>query len=386
MLACGDSNDQQTAPTAISTPTTLSNPTMFDPASISLSLEPVLNGFNKPLFVTSAGDGSGRLFVVEKRGVVRVAHDGKLQDGPFLDITHLVDPEATERGLLGLAFHPDYPSNGRLFVYYTATGDGANTLASYVADPAASRADPESATLLFAVPDERGNHNGGMLAFGPNGYLYIGTGDGGSGMSANGQRRDVLLGKLLRIDVDGGDPYAIPPDNPFASDDEALDEIWAYGLRNPWRFSFDRATGDLYIADVGASRHEEINFQHAGDTGGRNYGWDITEGRDCRHPDADCDTDGITLPVAGYTHDEGCSITGGYVYRGSAFPMLSGAYLAADYCQGTIWSLHRDQTGQWITTMLLDTKLNISSFGEDDSGELYITAMNDGTVYRVVAQ
>ena len=359
----------------------------FDPGRVSLDVELVLGGLDRPVFVTHAGDSSDRLFIVERGGTIRVAVDGVLLPEPFLDVTTLVKSSAGEQGLLGLAFHPQYERNGTFFVYYTAEPDGANTLARFRVSADPDRAERASRTELLAIPDDRGNHNGGMLAFGPDGFLYVATGDGGSGKGPNGQRRDVHLGKLLRLDVDDSEPYAIPQDNPYADTDDGLPEIWSFGLRNPWRFSFDRATGDLYIGDVGSVDFEEINFQPAGSDGGINYGWNITEGMHCKPLDLPCDTSGITYPVAEYKHADGCAVTGGYVYRGAAFPYLVGAYLYSDFCRAELWSLHRDATGAWVQTRLLgETELAISSFGEDEAGELYLTDMSEGRLFRVVDQ
>jgi glucose/arabinose dehydrogenase len=226
-----------------------------------------------------------------------------------------------------------------------------------------------------------------MLAFGPDGYLYLGLGDGGGANDQfdNAQDRATLLGKLLRIDVDRGDPYAVPPDNPFAGQAGARAEIWAYGLRNPWRFSFDRATGDLYLGDVGQSQREWVHFQPAGDPGGRNYGWPIVEGTRCRGGAA-CQQGGLTPPVAEYTHALGCSITGGYVYRGPRFPPLRGAYLFGDFCSGRVWALARDGAGAWRMTELLRLEARISSFGEDEAGEVYVADLAGGTVARLTAR
>jgi glucose/arabinose dehydrogenase len=233
------------------------------------------------------------------------------------------------------------------------------------------------------------NHNGGNVVFGPDGYLYIGTGDGGGGGDTfhNSQNMQSLLAKMLRIDVDrsaGGNNYAIPPDNPFAGNAGVRPEIWAYGFRNPWRYSFDRATGDLYIADVGQDRYEEIDVHPAGAPGGQNYGWNRMEGLHCYPSGNSCDQSGLTLPVAEYPHAEGCSVTGGYVYRGQAYPMLASAYLFADYCSGRIWTLAQPGTG-WVRTEQLKSNVNVSSFGEDADGELYLTGLNDGTLYRITA-
>ncbi|MGH2585412.1 MAG: PQQ-dependent sugar dehydrogenase [Dehalococcoidia bacterium] len=364
----------------------------YDPSAFRLVLEPVLSDLRSPVFVTSPPDGSGRLFIVERGGTIRIAQDGRLLPQPFLDVSSIITAGG-EQGLLGLAFHPRYQENGTFFVSYTARGDGTrNTVARYRASGDPNRADPGSGTVLLAIDDFASNHNGGMLAFGPDGYLYVGTGDGGGGgdPQRNGQNLGALLGKLLRLDVNGGEPYAVPTDNPFANRDGARPEIWAYGLRNPWRFSFDRATGDLWIADVGQSSpgYEEVNFQPAGSDGGENYGWNRMEGLHCYQPRSGCDENGITRPILEYEDrvTGECSITGGYVYRGQQFPALTGAYIFGDYCSGRIWSLHQAPDGTWVRTELLDTDLSISSFGEDESGELYVADLDGGRVYHLTAQ
>jgi glucose/arabinose dehydrogenase len=249
-------------------------------------------------------------------------------------------------------------------------------------------ADPESAEQVVFVDQPFPNHNGGQVVFGPDGYLYIGLGDGGSqgDPNNNGQDLSTLLGSILRIDVDnaeGDKPYAIPDDNPFVDDPNAAPEVWDFGLRNPWRFSFDRETGELYIADVGGGTYEEINFEPAGE-GGVNYGWVIMEGTEC-YQEAGCDTDGLTLPVAEYTHEFGCSVTGGYVYRGDDQESLIGLYFFADYCSGLLWALGRNEAGEWIMSEPVETGLAISSFGEDRNGEIYVTDLNGG-VYRLVEE
>ncbi len=349
-----------------------------------IALKPIAEDLERPVYVTHAGDGSDRLFVVEKRGTIALLRAGVPAADPFLDITALVDAGANERGLLGLAFHPDYAKNGRFFVYYTAR-NGDNTIARYQVSGDPDHADPAGGVVLLAIPDFAANHNGGMLAFGPDGYLYAGTGDGGGGgdPQENGQNREALLGKLLRLDVDGGEPYAIPADNPWASGDGARPEVWAFGLRNPWRFSFDRETGDLYIGDVGQNAYEEVSMQRAGSPGGENYGWNEMEGAHCFRS-GDCDPASFVLPIAEYGRDGGCTVVGGYVYRGAAFPSLQGAYFFADYCSGKIWSL-RENGGAWDMEEVLQTNLSISSFGEDQAGELYLVDFG-GTVYQVVAQ
>lgn len=354
------------------------------PGAAGVALELVTDDLQRPVFATHAGDDSGRLFVVEQGGTIAIVRGGQRVAQPFLDITALVDSSGSEQGLLGLAFDPRYRENGRFFVYYTAQ-NGDNTLARYQVSRAPDAADPASATILFAQKDPAPNHNGGMLAFGPDGYLYVGLGDGGSAGDpwGNGQNRATLLGKILRLDVDRGAPYAIPADNPWPDGSDARAEVWAYGLRNPWRFSFDRATGDLYIADVGQNQYEEIDMQPAGARGGLNYGWNTREGMHCFGSDT-CPADGMVDPVAEYTHDEGCSVTGGYVYRGAALPQLAGAYIYGDYCSGTIWALRRDAAGAWQSSRLLASNASISSFGEDQAGELYLTDLGSHGLYRFV--
>ncbi|MCX6021203.1 MAG: PQQ-dependent sugar dehydrogenase [Chloroflexi bacterium] len=374
------------APAATLTPTA-APPAVFNPAAFKLELTTVVAQMKQPLFVTHAGDGSGAIYVVEKAGVVRVVTGGAVRPAPFLDITSLVRSVESERGLLGLAFHPNYRTNRQFFVDYTDL-KGDTVIARYAATSEGASADLGSAKVLLNIPQPFANHNGGMLAFGPDGMLAIGMGDGGSGgdPQGNGQRRDRLLGKLLRIDVNRGDTYDIPADNPFAGDAQAKQEVWAIGLRNPWRFSFDRGTGDMWVADVGQNSWEEINVVKAGAKGGENFGWNRMEGTHCYPPDARCDRAGLLLPVYEYaTNAAGnCSVTGGYVYRGRAAPLLVGGYIYGDYCSGRIWGLARKADGAWSNTELLDTSYQISSFGEDEAGELYLTALNGG-VYRLGA-
>lgn len=344
-----------------------------------VALKPWLKGLDSPVGLVYPNDGSGRLFVVEQSGRIRVVQNGQLLPEPFLDLTDRV-VSGGERGLLAVAFHPNYRENGLFFVNYTGA-EGHTRVARYrvsAADP--NRADPGSGEVILLVEQPYANHNGGDTKFGPDGYLYIALGDGGAGGDPHnhGQNLESLLGKLLRIDVDGSTPYGIPPDNPFVSR-PGRDEIWAYGLRNPWRFSFDRQTGDLYIADVGQNRLEEINFQPASSGGGQNYGWNIYEARE-RFKQGEAANP--VFPVAQYTHDEGgCSITGGYVYRGQEIPWLQGAYLYGDYCTGKIWALSR-QDGEWKSRLLLETPHRISSFAEDQAGELYVVH-HGGEVYKL---
>jgi glucose/arabinose dehydrogenase len=343
--------------------------TFPDPGAYRWQL--VVSGLTRP--VDLQADGSGRLFVIEKAGRIRIIQDGQLLQSSFLDITNRVGSGGNEQGLLGLAFHPRYAQNGYFFVNYTnRNGDTVISRFQVSGDP--NFADPDSEVRLLGVNQPYGNHNGGPLAFGPDGYLYAGLGDGGSAgdPQGNGQKLTTLLGKILRLDVDSAEPYAIPADNPFG------DEIWVYGLRNPWRISFDSVTGDLYIADVGQNVWEEINFLPAGSPGGANFGWNFREGS---YPYKGNPPAGLIDPVAEYSHQEGgCSVTGGYVYRGS-MPEWNGIYLYGDYCTGFIWGLIRSGNGGQAQ-LLFDTDVNITSFGQDESGEVYLVA-DGGGIYRL---
>ncbi len=350
----------------------------------TLTLQSVATGLAFPVDITHAGDGSGRLFVVEQDGRIRIVSGGAVLATPFLDIGSLVATSGSEQGLLGVAFHPNYVSNGYLFVNYTRLGDGASVIARYqrsATDPDA--ADPASSQVLLTIAQPYSNHNGGQLRFGPDGHLYIGMGDGGSSNDPQNRAQNLgtLLGKMLRIDVNNPSPpyYSIPAGNPFQN------EIWAYGLRNPWRFSFDRLTGDLFIADVGQGSWEEINFQPAGTGAGANYGWRITEGLHCTGLGGPCPDANLTPPILEYGHALGCSVTGGTRYRGAASPSLAGYYLYGDYCSGRIWGATRNAGGTWDTTELMQTGFNVSTFGEDEAGEIYIAAYGPGTIYRISA-
>lgn len=342
--------------------------------SLAFSLSPVADGFTKPLFVGHAGDGSGRLFVVEQAGRILIVQDGAVNPTPFLDIVSIVGSDANEQGLLSLAFHPNYVENGRFFVYYTDR-QGDAVIARYQVSADANQAEPNSGQILLTVGQPYGNHNGGQLAFGADGYLYIGLGDGGSGGDPQNNAQDLgrLLGKILRIDVDQGEPYGVPASNPFVTTEGARPEIWSYGWRNPWRFAFDPATADLYVADVGQNQYEEVHVELAAAPGGQNYGWRLMEGFHCFDP-AECDPASlnVVLPITEYSHSQGCSITGGYVYRGSQVPALNGVYLYGDYCSGLIWGLRREADGSWSQTQLLETGHTISSFGQDEAGEVYL--------------
>lgn len=370
-----------------SKPTPTAGPTAVLP--FHLSAQPFADGFLALTFLTNAGDGTGDLYVVEQRGqVFRMATDGSVDmTQPFLDIATEVSC-CDERGLLGLAFHPNFADNGRLYVDYTnVAGD---TVVSEFNLGADGNVDPESERALLGVKQPFPNHNGGMLAFGADGYLYIGTGDGGSGGDpyGNGQSTDTLLGKILRIDVDSGDPYAIPDGNPFVGQLPEVPhkpEIWDIGMRNPWRFSFDRATGDLWIGDVGQDTYEEVDAAPAGE-GGHNYGWNTMEATHC-YLTASCDPTGLTPPVAEYSHDDGCSITGGYVYRGSAYPDLVGQYVFSDYCSGNLWAIDAASSiGVGLVTPIEygNAPINPTAFGEDEAGELYLVN-GAGQIFRLTA-
>ena len=363
-----------------------------------IQIQPVASGFASPVTVTNAGDDSGRLFVVEQFGRIRILAGGVVLPTPFLDIHELVSC-CNEQGLLGLAFHPDYSNNGFFYVYYTDVA-GTITIARYsvsAGDP--NVADPDSHYLILSqLHQPYTNHNGGQIAFGPDGYLYAGLGDGGAGgdPQENAQNLQIWLGKILRVNINGddfpGDParnYAVPPDNPFVGNPNALDEIWAYGVRNPWRFSFDRLTGDLLIGDVGQGAWEEIDFQPAGSAGGQNYGWDVLEAMHCYEDDppgscAQFLNGGSTLPVLEYSHSLGCSVTGGYRYRGQLYPQLNGIYFYGDYCSGRIWGAIQQENGIWLSQQLLQTSLSITTFGEGETGELYVADQPTGTIYRMI--
>jgi glucose/arabinose dehydrogenase len=349
-----------------------------------IALEPRYGDLVNPLYVVHAGDGSGAVYIVEQAGRIRTARDGKLRDAPFLDITDRVQAGG-ERGLLGVAFPPNYAGKRRFYVNYTRRPDGNTVIARYRVAADSGSADPASEEVLLVIKQPFANHNGGQIAFGPDGFLYIGTGDGGSGGDPlnNGQSTATLLGKLLRIDVESESaPYAIPRGNPFARRDGFREEIWAYGLRNPWRFSFDRLTGDLYVADVGQDAREEVNVRPATSGGGENYGWNIMEGSRCFR-ESDCDRTGLVFPVTEYDHSQGCSVTGGYVYRGKADPRMQGVYFYGDYCSGKIWGL-RHEGKKWRNALLLESPHAISSFGEDEAGNLYVTDHRRGTVLELV--
>ena len=356
-----------------------------------VSLAPAFPGleFDRMVLLTYPEDGSGRLFVVLQPGRIMVFENepGVESAETFLDIRERVNDAGNEEGLLGLAFDPAFAENGYFYVNYTASGPRRTVVSRFSVDAGdPNRADAGSEFIFLEVAQPYRNHNGGHVAFGPDGMLYVGLGDGGSSGDprGNGQDASTLLGSILRIDVSALDEtggYAVPPDNPFAAaGGTARSEIWAYGLRNPWRFSFDRETGDLWAADVGQNRYEEIDLIGPG----RNYGWNVMEGSKCFRP-TNCDTRGLEMPVAEYGREGGCSVTGGYVYRGHRLPTLFGAYLYADFCSGKIWALRHDGASVTEQMLVADTGLSISSFGEDASGEVYVLTF-EGAVYRLAGR
>ncbi|UUP16560.1 PQQ-dependent sugar dehydrogenase [Nitratireductor thuwali] len=393
------------------------------PGNPSLELREVTGGLVDPVNVVSARDGSGRLFVVERHGVVRIVEDGSVAEQPFLDISDIVLPYFLEQGLYDIEFHPDFENNGHVYAHFAETlRNGDSLIVRYtVSQDNPGQIDPDSAKLIMQIDQPWANHNGGELAFGPDGYLYIGSGDGGweGDPLEAGQDLGTLLGKLLRIDVnvpdDSYQAYAIPPDNPFARQagivelfgiteeefaqihTEARPEIWAYGLRNPWKFHFDSETGDLFIAEVGQNHWEEINFQPADSEGGENYGWDFLMGTHCFPiEEENCPQVGV-LPVAEYDHEHGCSVIGLGVYRGGEIEGLDGVYLAGDYCAGTIWGLARGEDDQWVFQELVASGVQLTGGGTDENGDVYVTSCNcnyggplpqenpAGTLWQVVA-
>ena len=377
------SEPAETTPTEATTTTATTLPQL-----VGLAYEIVAAGLEFPVFV-EAPRGDDRLFVVTKDGKIHIVKDGATLVEPFLDISEPTNNDG-EQGLLGLAFHPNYASNGLFYVHYSDR-HGDTKVFEYRTSSNPDLADPETARLIFVTAQPARNHNGGMLAFGPDGYLYIGLGDGGGANDryGNGQRTDTVLGALLRLDVDGDDPvggvaYGIPADNPFAESGGAA-EVWAYGLRNPWRFSFD---GDLlYIGDVGQNQWEEIDVASAADPG-LNYGWPIMEGTNCFSSSSSCATEGLVLPVTEFSHGDGCSVTGGYVYRGEAIPELNGRYFYSDYCGGWLRSFVYENgaaTDPQDHTAEVGSLRNVTSFGTDAFGEIYVTT-SGGDVWKLVAE
>jgi len=357
-------------PTVIPSATPAPSAEFFPDPNAYMWIE-VLAGFERPVDIQSAGDGSERLFIVEKIGRIRIMKDNQILPEAFLDISDRVGSGGNEQGLLGLAFHPNFSENGYFYVNYT--DKSGNTHIARFTATSPDRADPNSEQAIFYVEQPFRNHNAGALAFGPDGYLYIPLGDGGSAGDPqdNGQNLNTALGSILRVDVDNGDPYVIPDDNPFGN------EIWVYGLRNPWRITFD-VTGDMFIGDVGQNQWEEIDIIPADSPGGQNFGWSMLEGT---HPYKGSPGEGLTPPIAEYSHEYGCSVTGGYVYRG-AMREWWGVYFFADYCSGNVWGLIPSDGG-WQSEILFDAGVNITSFGRDEAGELYIAGDN-GQILRLI--
>jgi glucose/arabinose dehydrogenase len=378
--------DATESPTAA--PTEAAEPTASPAAGQALQpvLQEYVSGLEQPTYLTHAGDGSGLLYVTEQPGRVRVIQNGALVPTPFLDIEDKVGSSGNEQGLLSVAFAPDYTASRKMFANYTDR-NGDTVVAGFLVNEGGLTADPASQWQVMKIEQPYSNHNGGQLKFGPDGMLYIGMGDGGSaGDPQNyGQRVEELLGKMLRIDVSQSTadaPYAVPADNPSFGP-ESKPEIWSVGVRNPWRFSFDRETGDMFMADVGQNQIEEINFQPATSGGGENWGWKLREGfEEFTGPK----TDAMTDPIFEYRHGEdGCSVTGGYVYRGASLPALAGAYVYGDFCSGRVWDLRPGAGGNWVNTRLFETNYSITSFGEDEQGELYVLDRS-GTIYKLVGE
>lgn len=360
----------------------------FASSASGIRLEQVHNGkgIGHVVGLVFPGDGTDRLFVVQQTGEIGILKDGVLHPQPFLDVSDRVVCCDNERGLLGLAFHPDFADNGYFFIVYV--DERSKTVVSrftVTSDPDVADGFSEEEIISWDQPDLF--HNGGAIQFGPDGHLYLGSGDGGTRDAAG--ELDNVLGTILRIDVDSAFPYAIPADNPFVGDTESRGEIWVYGLRNPWRFTFDRETGDVYIGDVGSTRVEEIDFQAAGSPGGDNFGWPIMEGDRCNSGEAEsgCDNDGLVAPIISYPHEDGTcnSVTGGYRYRGPSVPTLEGSYLFSDFCRGRIWGARRNRSGNWVVNELLKGSPWVTTFGEDDDGILYL-ARYGGDIYRIVGQ
>jgi glucose/arabinose dehydrogenase len=353
----------------------------------SIALTPFVSGLSTPVDFQTPDDGSGRIFIVQQSGTIRIISGGSLLPTPFLDISSRINFDGAEQGLLGLAFHPSYSQNKRFYLNYDRLSGGQiqTVIAEYqlTADPNA--ADPASERILLTVNQPFTNHKGGQMAFGPDGFLYIAFGDGGSGGDpmGNAQNRGTLLGKIARIGVDppftSGLQYVIPADNPFVGTSDR-GEIWAYGFRNPWRFSFDKGGTRLFVADVGQDKFEEIDLVQKG----LNYGWNTMEGSHCFSPATGCNMSGLTLPIVDYDHSEGVTVIGGYVYHGTAIASLAGAYIFGDFSNGKIWEL-TESSGTWTRTQLLNSGKNMSAFGQDAAGELYVVDYS-GSVFKITAQ
>jgi glucose/arabinose dehydrogenase len=371
---------KETSPDSI-----LVSPAPFVNGIPRVELLPVTLGLNDPVQVMSPDDGTDRILVAERLGLIWIVQSGQRLAEPFLDIRHKVG-SGREQGLLSLAFHPAASTNGSFFVNYTNL-DGDTVIARYRIGEDPNRAEQNSGLILLRIEQPFRNHNGGQIMFGPDGFLYVGMGDGGSAHDPYGYGQDLnsRLGKILRFDVSNPDVLAIPSSNPFVGKQGALDAIWAYGVRNPWRFAFDQETGDLYIGDVGQDHIEEVNFVSRDQLEGPalNFGWNVMEGSEC-FKSTECDWSGMTGPVAEYSHAYGCSITGGFVYRGHVQHELNGIYLYGDWCSGTIWGLAQDVQGEWQAEILGEADVGMSSFGQDKSGNIYVTGTKSDTLYRLV--
>jgi glucose/arabinose dehydrogenase len=385
--------------------TTSFSPGIPEAKTLQVKLELVARGLTSPVGMASPADGTHRLFIQEQPGRIRIIKNGQMLAEPFLDLTAKIgslNPAYSEKGLLGLAFHPGYKTNGRFFVYYSVSVANKNTdhtgiLAEYLVSPGNPDMASKDEKIIMAIAEPESNHNGGQIDFGPDGYLYFALGDGGGandehGASGNGQNLNTLLGKILRIDVNGKPPYEIPTDNPF-NGKNAKPEIWAYGLRNPWRFSFDKVTGQLFCGDVGQNKYEEVDIIEKG----KNYGWRIMEGNHCFNPPENCDRTGLVLPIYEYDHSTGISITGGYMYRGKAFPSLHGKYFFADW-SGKLFALQKGENNEWFSYNVIagdhknnDLNCKINSLGTDQDGEIYLVTQTlfgpkspTGKIYKII--
>ena len=362
-------------PTAVPTATATSTPTRPVTASVpNLAFTSHITGLTQPLYLTHSNDNTGRLFVIERSGIIKLYKNGALSD--FLNITAKVGDSAGEQGLLSVAFHPSYTQNGKFYVNYT-DNNGDTVVSEFLVSTNPDIADSGTERIILTQAQPASNHNGGLMKFGPDRFLYIAFGDGGAS-GARGQDLTTLLGGLVRIDINQGNPYAVPSDNPFIGVQGARTEKWAYGMRNPWRFSFDRLNGTLFLADVGQNDIEEVDIV----TKGGNYGWNTMEGSSCFSPSTNCNQTGLSLPISEYSHSEGNSITGGYVYRGAGEDNFYGKYVFGDFGTGRVWVLIPESNGTWRRELVQDTNFNISSFGEDESGNIYLVHYG-GIVYRV---
>jgi len=352
--------------------------------AMGVNIQSVVGGLDNPVDIANADDGSGRLFIVSQRGSIYIWDGSQVLNTPFLDIESRVD-FGGEQGLLGLAFHPDYSNNGQFYVHYSDSTGGDTVVSEFTVSGNPDQADAGSEVIIFAENQPFSNHNGGTIQFGPDGFLYVALGDGGSGGDPGDRAQDLdnTLGKILRFDVDGNAPY-IPASNPFVGE-PGRDEIWAYGVRNPWRISFDRLHGDMFIGDVGQNEIEEVDFQPSWSTGGENYGWRLMEGSDCFNPPNNCNDGTLVLPIMEYNHFDGgfqgCAITGGYRYRGPSYGDLYGNYYFSDSCTGKVWEGREAVNGSWSFEEVLDTSVTVVTFGEDEAGDLYLAG--SGTLYRV---